>query len=123
MLLLHLQALVYLYHVTIYQLTHICLLIKRGISLYLNTYGPTQLMTAINCLNALILKTYTANLYAHHSRVRKQVKLSGSCFSTIYGVGSTQLSETLMSFLCSDIFLTKKEIKVCPKSLLSFYQN
>ena len=31
---------------------------------------------------------------------------NGSCLSTIYGIGSTQLSDTLMSYRCSDIFLT-----------------
>ena len=60
------------------------------------------------------LKTYAAKFYAHRSRVRKQVKLSGSCLSTIYGFGSTQLSETLMSYRSN-----------ChgPKFLLSFYQS
>ena len=53
------------------------------------------------------LKTYAANFFAHHSRVRKQIKLSGSCHSTIFRFGSTQLSETLMSYRCSHIFLTK----------------
>ena len=33
-------------------------------------------------------------------------KVVWSCFSTINGFGSTQLSEILMSYRCSDIFLT-----------------
>ena len=52
------------------------------------------------------LKTYAAISNAHLSRVWKRGKLSGSCFSTINGFGSTQLSEILMSYRCSDIFLT-----------------
>ena len=54
-----------------------------------------------------ILKTYEAISYAHLSRVWKLVKLSGSCLSTINGFGLTQLSDILMSYHCSDIFLTK----------------
>ena len=57
-------------------------------------------------------------------RVWKQVKLSGSSLSTFHGFGSTQLSIILMPYPCSDILLTKKKvIKVCPKYLLTFYQN
>ena len=48
-----------------------------------------------------------ADFYAHRSRVRKQVKMSGSCLSTIYGFESKQLSKTLMSYQCSDIFFAK----------------
>ena len=48
-----------------------------------------------------------ANFHANHSHVRKQIKLSGSCLSTIYRFGSTQLSDHLMSYRCSDTFLTK----------------
>ena len=44
---------------------------------------------------------------ASFPRVGKQVKLSGSCLSTIYGFGPTQLSDTLMSYRCSEDFLTK----------------
>ena len=58
-------------------------------------------------LSKMLLKKYAANFHVHHSRVRKQVKLSGSCLSTIYGFGSTQLSETLMSYRRHNIFLTK----------------
>ena len=53
------------------------------------------------------LKTYAAISNAHLSRVWKRVKLSGSCLSTINGFGSTQLYDILMSYWCSDIFLTK----------------
>ena len=52
------------------------------------------------------LKTYAAISNAHLSRVWKRVKLSGSCLSTINGFGSTQLSDILMSYRCSHIFLT-----------------
>ena len=58
-----------------------------------------------------LLKTYAAYLNAHHSCVRKYVKLAGSCLSTIIGFGSTQLLETLMSNRCSDIVLTKQSIQ------------
>ena len=53
------------------------------------------------------LKTYAAISNAHLSRAWKRVKLSGSCLSTINGFGSTQLSDILMSYRCSDICLTK----------------
>ena len=49
------------------------------------------------------LKTYAAISNAHLSRVWEWVKLSGSCLSTINGFGSTQLSDMLMSYQCSDI--------------------
>ena len=45
--------------------------------------------------NWTILKTYAAISHAHLSRVWKQVKLPGSCLSTCYGFGSTQLSDIL----------------------------
>ena len=54
------------------------------------------------------LKTYAAISNAHLSRVWKRVKLSGSCLSTINGFGSTKLSDILMSYRCSEIFLTKE---------------
>ena len=53
------------------------------------------------------LKTDAAISNAHLSRVCKRGKLSGFCLSTINGFGSTQLSDILMSYCCSDIFLTK----------------
>ena len=53
------------------------------------------------------LKTYAAISNAHFSRVCKRGKLSGSCLSTNNGFGSTQLSVILLSYRCSDIFLTK----------------
>ena len=59
------------------------------------------------CNKVVVLRHMRLIFYAHHSRARKQIKLSGSCLSTIYGFGSTQLSENLMSYRCSDIFLTK----------------
>ena len=46
------------------------------------------------------LKTYAAISNAHLSRVWKRVKLSGSCRSTINGLGSTQLSD----ILCISVF-------------------
>ena len=55
----------------------------------------------------LILRTYAAISNAHLSRVWKRVKLSWPCLSTINGFGSTQLSDILMSYRCSDIFFTK----------------
>ena len=51
------------------------------------------------------LKTYAAISNAHLSRAWKRVKLSGSCLSTINGFGSIQLSDILISYRCSDIFL------------------
>ena len=56
----------------------------------------------------IILKTYAANLHAQISCVGKQGKLSGSCLSTIYGFGSIQFSETLMSDGYFNTFLTKQ---------------
>ena len=53
------------------------------------------------------LKTYAAISNAHLSRVWKRIQLSGSCLSTISKFGSTQLSHILMSYRCSNIFLTK----------------
>ena len=55
----------------------------------------------------LQLKTNAAISSARLSPVWKRVMLSGSCLSTINGFGSTQLSNILMSYRCSDIFLTK----------------
>ena len=45
---------------------------------------PRMISNVRSDLIVMGLKTYVANFYAHHSRVRKQVKLSGSCISTIY---------------------------------------
>ena len=53
------------------------------------------------------LKTYAAISNAHLSLAWKPIKLSGSCLSTINRFGLTQLSDILMSYRCSDIFLTK----------------
>ena len=67
----------------------------------------TAFVILINGQFEIQLKTYAAISNAHLSRVWKQVKLSGSCLSIINGIGSTQLSDILMSYRCSDIFLTK----------------
>ena len=72
---------------------------------------------------AFSLKTYAAISHSHLFRVWKQVKLSGSCLSTFHGFGSTQLSDILIQYPCSDIYRQNKVIKVCPKYLLTFYQN
>ena len=69
--------------------------------------GSTALGQILQVQQMIILKTYAAFSNAHLSRVWKRVKLSGSCLSTIKGFGSTQLSDILMSYRCSDIFLTK----------------
>ena len=53
----------------------------------------------------------------------KKVKLSGSCLSTFYGFGSTQLSDILMSYRCPTFSWQNKAIKVCVKYILAFYQN
>ena len=54
-------------------------------------------------------------------------KVVWALLSTINGFASTQLSDILMSYRCSDIFSTKQGtffvIKVCPKYLLTSYQN
>ena len=72
----------------------------------------------------LRLKTYAAISNAHLSRIWKQVKMSRSCFSTIYGFRSTQLSNILISYRCSNISLKKNKVmKVCPKYLLTFNQS
>ena len=66
--------------------------------------GRTWLVRALAEHKSLTaLKTYAAISNAHLSRVWKRVKLSGSCLSTINGFGSTQLSDMLMSYRCSDI--------------------
>ena len=60
---------------------------------------------------------------AHLFRVWKRVKLSASCLLTFIGMGSKQLSDILMSYRCSNIFLTNKVIKVCPKYRLTLSQH
>ena len=61
-------------------------------------FFPLPINSCIDGIVKLLLKTYAAKFYAHYSGVRKQVKLSGTCLLTIYGVGSTQLSETLILY-------------------------
>ena len=58
-------------------------------------------------VDSFLLKAYAAISNAHLSRVWKRVKLSESCLSTIYGFGSTEISDNFMLYWCSDIFLTK----------------
>ena len=70
-----------------------------------------------------ILKTYVAFSHVHLSLVWKQVKLSGSCLSTFYGFGSTQLSDILISYRVLTFSWQNKVIKECPKYLFAFYQN
>ena len=84
-------------------LVHKCAQQTHLLALHLETLG--YIPRLLNALNGL--KTYAANFYVHHSRVRKKVRLSGTCLSIIYGFGSTQFSETHMSYRCSDIFLIK----------------
>ena len=60
----------------------------------------------LDVLNTL-LKTYVAISNAHLSHAWKRVKLSGSSLSTINGFGSTKLSDILLSYWWSDVFLTK----------------
>ena len=55
-----------------------------------------------------ILKTYADNSHAELSCVEKQGKLSGFCLSTFHGFGSIQISDTLISDRCFDVFVTKK---------------
>ena len=56
-----------------------------------------------NTINFTHLKTYAAISNAHLSRVCKRGKLSGSCLSTLYGFGSTQLP-IFLSHICVPTF-------------------
>ena len=49
-------------------------------SLYVHTIG----IMSLHFVGEVNLKTYAAYSFAHHSCVRKEGKLSGSYFSTIY---------------------------------------
>ena len=53
-----------------------------------------------------VLKTYAANFYAHHSRVRKLVKLSGSCLLTTFYAHHSRV---------------RKRVKVSGSCLSTFY--
>ena len=68
----------------------------KNLKTVLNSYAMIlPFRKKLGIIILITLKTYATNFYVHHSRVRKQVKLSGFGFSTIYGFESTQLHKLL----------------------------
>ena len=54
-------------------------LLAMSSHVYKASISLTEIIQDVLEIPMLYLKTYAANLYAHHSRVRKHVKLIGSC--------------------------------------------